>query len=160
MPTGAVPAVDIVVLDQAWRAKLRGCRALAAQAVGAALAGRRRRRGASIVVALANDRTVRRLNLAYRGRDKATNVLAFAERDAGSPDPASLGDIVLALGTVAREAKAQGKTLAEHAAHLVVHGTLHLLGFDHVEEAEARRMEAAERRALARIGVPDPYRPR
>ena len=160
MTQRAAPTVEIVVLDDAWRAKLRSCRALAARAVDAALAGRRLRRRATLVVALANDRTVRRLNRDHRGRDKATNVLAFAERDAHSPDPGSLGDIVLALGTVAREAKAQGKTLAQHAQHLVVHGTLHLLGFDHVDEAEARRMEAAERRALARIGVPDPYRPR
>jgi len=158
MTMRALPTVDVVVLDDAWRAKLRTCRALVARSAAAALAGRNVRRGAGVVVALANDRTVRLLNRAYRGRDKATNVLAFAERDARSPDPASLGDVVLALGTIAREAKAQGKTLAQHAAHLVVHGTLHLLGFDHVEEAEARRMEAAERRALARIGVPDPYR--
>lgn len=157
MKPGVAKTVDVVVLDGAWRVKLPRCRAFALRAAGAAIAGRRLRPGAHFAVVLADDRTVRRLNRDFRGRDKPTNVLAFAERDATMPDAKTLGDVVLALGTVAREAKAQGKTLAQHAAHLVVHGTLHLLGFDHVNKDDATRMEAAERKALARIGLPDPY---
>ncbi|MGH6976532.1 MAG: rRNA maturation RNase YbeY, partial [Stellaceae bacterium] len=71
-----------------------------------------------------------------------------------------LGDVVVAHGTIAREARAQGKTLADHLAHLIVHGVLHLLGFDHERAAEARRMEALEVTILARLGVADPYRVR
>jgi len=155
--SNAACAVEIVVLDDAWRRAMPQCRAKVRLAVEAALVGRRLRRGAHLSVVLTDDRMVRRLNRDFRGRDKPTNVLAFAERDAATPDPASLGDVVLARGTVAREARVQGKTLAQHTAHLVVHGTLHLLGFDHERAADAQKMEAAERRALARIGLPDPY---
>ena len=98
--------------------------------------------------------TVRQLNARFRGKDGATNVLSF-------PAPASaglhLGDIALAHGVCAREAVEQGKTLAAHLSHLVVHAVLHLLGYDHEAEAEAEVMEARERRLLAGLGVADPY---
>jgi probable rRNA maturation factor len=91
-----------------------------------------------------------------------TNVLAFALADPAGPTPAGapnlLGDVVLAFETVAREATAQQKPLADHLAHLVVHGVLHLQGFDHQSEAEAAVMEAREVEILTRLGLPDPYR--
>ena len=95
----------------------------------------------------------RRLNRAYRSRDHATNVLSFVY--AARP---LAGDIVICAPVVAREARAQGKALAAHHAHLIVHGLLHLRGYDHEKSArEARRMEDRERRILARLGIADPY---
>jgi probable rRNA maturation factor len=103
---------------------------------------------------------MRTLNARYRGRDYATNVLSFpAELPAGAP-VALLGDIVLCAPVVEREAREQGKPGRAHWAHLVVHGTLHLLGHDHEKPRDARRMESLEREILGSIGIPDPYEPR
>jgi probable rRNA maturation factor len=96
----------------------------------------------------------RRLNREFRGRDYATNVLTFVYGDR----PLS-GDIVVCAPVVAREARAQGRPVAAHHAHLLVHGLLHLAGFDHESDTEAVRMEARERRILASLGFPDPYAP-
>ena len=109
---------------------------------------------AEISLLLADDAMVRRLNRQYRGQDRPTNVLSFAALDADEaprPDdgPVLLGDVVLAFETAAAEAAAEGKTLTEHISHLLVHGTLHLLGYDHSDEAEAEAMEGLERRILA-----------
>jgi probable rRNA maturation factor len=100
----------------------------------------------------------RRLNLGYRGKDKPTNVLSFpgGGLPAGVPD-APLGDLAICAAVVTREARAQNKTLAAHWAHMVVHGTLHLLGYDHERDADALKMERRERTVLARLGFPDPY---
>ena len=97
----------------------------------------------------------RALNALWRGRDKATNVLSFP----AAPELAGrlIGDIVVCAPVVAREAREQGKALAAHWAHMIVHGTLHLLGFDHERARAAKRMEGRERALLARIGVGDPY---
>jgi probable rRNA maturation factor len=109
---------------------------------------------------------VRTLNRDWRGKDRPTNVLSFAALDDVSPDrppltsgePLLLGDIVLAFETVAAEAAAGGKPFADHLRHLLVHGLLHLLGYDHeTDEEEAQRMEALETRILAGFGIPDPY---
>ena len=100
----------------------------------------------------------RRLNRDYRGKDRPTNVLSFPSGPTGRlPAPAPLGDLAICAGVVAREARAQQKSLAAHWAHMVVHGTLHLLGYDHEAEADARRMERRERTVLARLGFPNPY---
>ena len=102
------------------------------------------------------DRRVRTLNKRDRKQDKPTNVLSYP-----SGEKLFLGDVVLARQTIWREARAQGKDSADHVAHLVVHGTLHLLGHDHeTSEADAERMEALERRILAKLGIADPYAPR
>ena len=101
---------------------------------------------------LADDRLQRALNHQFRGKDRPTNVLSF------DTAPAGFGDVVLALETVQAEAEAQGKSLADHVTHLVVHGVLHLMGHDHVGAAEARRMEHLERAILAELGIGDPYR--
>jgi probable rRNA maturation factor len=101
---------------------------------------------------LADDEALRELNARWRGKETATNVLSFP-----APEGFGLGDIALAFETVAAEAQAQGKSLAAHASHLIVHGFLHLLGYDHEDEGEAVEMEARERAILATLGVADPY---
>lgn len=103
----------------------------------------------------------RALNLEYRGKDKPTNVLSFpAGRIEGLPDdvPVQLGDIVVCASIVSEEAGEQGKPVADHWAHMLVHGTLHLMGYDHETDAEATDMEALEKRILMTSGLTDPYR--
>ncbi len=118
----------------------------------------------SVSVALLSDAEVRTLNKVFRGKDLPTNVLSFpspaAPMCAGGREgePLFLGDVALAYETVVSEASAQGKTVLQHAAHLVVHGVLHLSGYGHDGEADAERMETAEGAILARFGIPDPYR--
>lgn len=109
---------------------------------------------ANVTVLLADDAALAALNAQFRGKSGPTNVLSFPS----PPNPEGhLGDLALAYETCAREATEQGKPLAAHLAHLVAHGVLHLLGFDHEDDAEAEVMEAAEREALAQLGLPDPY---
>jgi probable rRNA maturation factor len=141
--------VNIVLLDGAWTRSLPGVERLVRKAVRAAIGDRKR----SITVALADDKRVRALNARDRKKNKPTNVLSYP-----SGEGIFLGDVVLARQTVWREAKSQGKTVADHVAHLIVHGTLHLMGYDHeTSDADAERMEARERRVLARLGIADPY---
>jgi probable rRNA maturation factor len=113
-------------------------------------------------IRLADDAEQRRLNRDWRGIDLPTNVLAFPawEPGAGVPEgaPWLLGDLALAYETVAREAQQQDKAFADHFRHLVVHGVLHLLGYDHATDVEAAQMEALETSILAELGVADPYR--
>jgi probable rRNA maturation factor len=137
---------QVIVADAGWRRMLRHPERLAARAARAA-----GDTGASIV--LASDTEAKRLNARHRGRNKPTNVLTFDPAGPGLP-----GEIVLALGTVRREAAAEGKRLGAHFAHLVVHGALHLQGHDHYHPGEARRMEMAETKILRRLGLPDPWR--
>jgi probable rRNA maturation factor len=115
-----------------------------------------------VSVRLTNDAEVRALNAAWRGKDKATNVLSFPMTDAGAlrnaEGEALLGDVVLAFETSRDEAADKHISLEAHAAHLVVHGTLHLLGYDHEQgDQKAEEMELLERRALASLGIADPY---
>ncbi|CAM5774050.1 rRNA maturation RNase YbeY [Bosea minatitlanensis] len=155
-------ALDIRAQSRRWRelGDLAALRALAGEALSAGLsvAPRRPLDGAELSLLLTDDRRIRIVNRDWRGFDKATNVLSFPaappERIAASP---LLGDIVVAYETLAREAEAEGKSVPDHFRHLVVHGLLHLLGEDHETEAEARRMEALEVEALARLGIADPY---
>jgi probable rRNA maturation factor len=124
-------------------------------------------RPVEISVRLTGDEEMRALNAEWRGKNKPTNVLSFPLADAAELLQAKfaesellLGDIVLARGVCAAEADDKGVSLEDHAAHLVVHGTLHLLGYDHHDEASAVEMEARETRALARLGIADPYEAR
>lgn len=115
-----------------------------------------------LAIILIDDAEQRRLNRDWRGIDRPTNVLAFPAWEPGCPTPADgpllLGDVTLALETVEREAGEQGKSPADHFSHLIVHGVLHLLGYDHRTDAEAEVMEALETSILASLGVADPYR--
>ena len=136
------------MLDAGWPKALPGVERLVRKAARAAA-----RRGKSLNVALADDKAVRVLNKRDRRKDTPTNVLSYP-----SGERAFLGDIVLARQTVWREARAQKKSPADHVAHLVVHGVLHLLGHDHESsDAAAERMEALERRILKRLDIADPY---
>lgn len=112
----------------------------------------------ALSVLLTDDASVRTLNRDWRGKDSPTNVLSFpAEMPAIPGEPDFLGDVALARETLEREAALDGKTLDDHLSHLVVHGVLHLLGYDHLETAEAEEMESTETRILAGLGVADPY---
>src|SRR5260221_5575612 len=143
------PSCTVVVLDAAWNRALPGVERLVRKAARAAIGLKNR----SLTVALADDRRVRPLNKRDRKKDKATSVLSYS-----SGEKIYLGDVVLARQTVWREARDQKKAPADHLAHLVVHGTLHLLGHDHeASQADAERMEALERRILAKLGIDDPY---
>ena len=107
-----------------------------------------------VVILLTDDETVRDLNGRFRGKDRPTNVLSFPAPENARPH---LGDIVLAHGVCAAEAREQGKPFADHLSHLVIHGILHLMGHDHEADDEAEAMEAQERMLLAALGIPDPY---
>ena len=118
------------------------------------------RRNAELSVLLCDDETIARLNGQWRGQQKPTNVLSFPAPPLQGTVPDEkipLGDIAIAYETLAREAEENGKTVSYHLSHLVVHGFLHLLGYDHHMDDEAERMERLERDILARIGVADPY---
>lgn len=131
------------------------------QWVLAALSGAGRRFDSEVAIQLVDAAEGQAMNQQYRGKDYATNVLSFpADLPEGLPedfDFPQLGDLVICAPVVAREAAEQGKALGDHYAHLTIHGVLHLLGFDHVEEAEAEEMEALERQILASLGIADPY---
>lgn len=109
-------------------------------------------------VTFADDAAIRGLNAQWRGKDKPTNVLSFpAFPEGGETIPPMLGDIVLARETIEREAGLEGKPFEHHLTHLVAHGLLHLLGYDHETDEDAEEMEEAERRILASLAIPDPY---
>jgi probable rRNA maturation factor len=151
--------IDILIEGGDWPAE-PSLRALVSQALAAALdelgaAGRT----SEVSVLFTDDARIRELNRDWRGKDGATNVLSFPAFDVAPGDalPPMLGDIVIANETVAREAALEGKPFDHHLTHLVVHGFLHLLGHDHVDEHEAEAMEALERRILSRLAIPDPY---
>lgn len=116
---------------------------------------------AELTIRIVSNEESQQLNLSYRGKDKPTNVLSFpfaAELPDGvEMDIPLLGDLVIAQQTVEQEASEQNKSIADHWAHLVVHGTLHLLGYDHIESTDAEAMEALERTILAASGISDPY---
>jgi len=151
--------VEFVENDRRWRAALPA-RTLARQAVAAALAecGVKLARGAEMCIHLVNDEEIRGVNKQWRDKDAPTNVLSFPAVDAAHvAESKLLGDVLIALETLEREAAEEGRSLTDHFRHLVVHGFLHLLGYDHIEDDEAEAMEALETRALQRLGVADPY---
>jgi probable rRNA maturation factor len=153
--------VELVEPSPRWREKLPRRRALCVSAVEAALAAAKPRltRRTEVSLVLGDDALVRRLNRQWRRIDRATDVLSFPVVDELTPPRATalMGDVVLAFETVAREAQEQGKSLADHLRHLVVHGVLHLMGYDHEMPEEAERMETIEIEVLARLGIADPY---
>jgi probable rRNA maturation factor len=146
--------VDIEIEDEAWTKAEPEAEALVWRAAQAVLDAHEDIEGQGIVILLADDDSVQVLNRDFRQKDYATNVLSFPS----PPNPeGQIGDIVLAFGVCAREAAEQGKPLAHHLQHLVAHGVLHLLGYDHQDDAEAQAMEAFEREILAGLDIPDPY---
>ncbi|MFU0506810.1 rRNA maturation RNase YbeY [Pseudaminobacter sp. NGMCC 1.201702] len=152
--------IDLTIEAGDWPAD-EELSALAHEAVMAALAEVRAKvaGGSELSIVFSDDARVQKLNAEWRGKDKPTNVLSFPAFpiEPGAVLPPLLGDIVLAAETVAREAALEEKPLRHHITHLVVHGLLHLLGYDHETDDEAEEMEALERRTLARLAIPDPY---
>ena len=157
--------IEVTVALPAWAGAVRDVEAWCERAAVAALTGPGGPAAAvEVSVLLTDDEAIRALNRQWRAKDAATNVLSFPTVEpaallglAASRDPYPIGDIVVAFETTTREAAAEGKPLRHHLAHLVVHGTLHLLGLDHEDDAAALTMEGLERRHLAGLGVPDPY---
>ena len=159
--------IDILIEDERWTSF--DLETLATRAFDAALA----ETGidhAELSLLACDDARIATLNADFRGKPVPTNVLSWPEEDLASdegaapraptPDPGgalSLGDIAIAYDTCAAEAAAQGKPLADHVSHLLVHGLLHLLGYDHIRDGDATRMEALEVKILGKLGVPDPY---
>lgn len=155
--------IDVQVADEAWLKVLPEAEDWCRQCALAALDGADLPDLVELSLVLTDDAAVQVLNRDWRGKDKPTNVLSFAaldDEDAPLPEgaPLLLGDVVLAYQTCAFEAADQGKSLKAHLAHLVVHGVLHLLGYDHEDsEEEAEEMETEETAILAGLGIDDPY---
>lgn len=144
------PAVTLIVDDRRWR-KRAGALASVRRAAKLALAPPAPR-GAHLAILLTDDATLEALNAKFRRKKRPTNVLSFP-----SPGGRYLGDVALAYGVVAREAREQKKRFAAHAAHLAAHGVLHLIGYDHGRSAQAARMERLEAEILSKMGISDPY---
>lgn len=140
--------IEIEIEDEAWSRALPDPAGLVRRAAEAAAGDT----GGEIVVLLTGDAALQILNAQFLDKDRPTNVLAFPDASADR-----LGDLALAFGVCQREAAEQGKSLADHASHLVIHGVLHLLGYDHLADDDAARMEALERRLLAAMNIQDPY---
>lgn len=158
-PAGGSPVdIDISIEAGAWPDEAVLTR-LVDRAVTAAFAETGIEGTSELSIVFSDDAQIRTLNAGWRGKDKPTNVLSFPAfpLSKDGPLPPMLGDIVLAAETVAREAALEDKPVANHITHLVIHGLLHLLGYDHETDAEAEEMEAIERAALARLAIPDPY---
>lgn len=146
-------------------ARLKGAAELALASLPEALLPAAR--GAELTVLLTTDRSVQTLNHDYRGKNKPTNVLSFPQFERrelvklgkGGADGLYVGDIAIAYAFTAKEAKAEGKLLLDHVTHLMIHGILHLFGYDHLTPGQAARMEKLERVLMASLGLPDPYAP-
>src|ERR1700761_4950338 len=148
------PAIEIVVEDSKWNKIGRNLPGRIESVVARTLAHQKAKGGLTLL--LSDDAHLKELNALFRGKKKPTNVLSFpAEENAAH----YLGDVAIALGVVTREAKAAGKSPVDHTLHLAVHGTLHLLGHDHMKPREAARMERLETQILAEFGIVDPYAP-
>lgn len=144
--------IEVEIEADAWTVDLPQAETLARTAAERALEAAAV--DGEVVVLLTDDATVQDLNARFRDRDRPTNVLSFPAPISARPH---LGDVALAFGVCAHEARTQGKSLADHLTHLVVHGVLHLAGRDHEAEDDAVAMEAEERAILGRLGVADPY---
>ncbi len=151
--------LDIMIEAGNW-ARLESVEALASKAAEAAVAvADEADEDFEASVMLTDDAHIQELNRTWRAKDKPTNVLSFpAPEPPGATGPRHLGDIALAYETLVRESEDESKELAHHFAHLIVHGVLHLLGYDHEANDEAEAMEALEIEALARLGIANPYR--
>lgn len=166
-PGAQRPTIDLIVQEKAWLQRLPGledlvrkvARETLAKTMTGGLPDNSSKPALEVSFCFAGDDFVQNLNAEFRGRDKPTNVLSFpAGFDVKGKIPAlHLGDVILALGVVEKEAAGQGKTLEDHTAHLVIHGLLHLLGFNHETAREAAEMEALEIDLLKTFGIANPY---
>jgi len=147
-------AITVLIDDPGWR-KPRGLSARLRQAAEAALRASGFKGKSGLTVLLASDARLKELNRDFRGKNKPTNVLSFPAADNGD---GYRGDVALAYGVTLKEAEAAGKRFADHASHLVVHGVLHLAGYDHEKDRDAQVMEQLEVKILKRLGITDPYR--
>ena len=143
--------IDLTISDEKWRA-LDELSGLIDRALGAAEAVAETPGEVSIL--LTDNDAMQALNAQFRDKDKPTDVLSFPAHEMDAP---FLGDIAVGYEISAKDAAESGKTLSDHLSHLIIHGYLHLVGYDHVDEKEAEEMEDLERRALASIGIADPY---
>ena len=157
----AGPKIVLSIAHDAWVKALPDAEQIAHAAAKLALDGIEQAERMEIGIVLTNDAEIRNLNRTWRGQDKATNVLSFpGDTETELPDaPILLGDVVIALETAAREVDQDhmAASLADHLAHLIVHGVLHLLGYDHEIDSEAEEMELLETELLAKLGIPNPY---
>lgn len=144
--------IDIIIEDKKWQEAIPSVSNLCRKACNAAL-DKRIKSDKEIAILLADDKKLQELNHDFRGKNKPTNVLSFP-----SEDENMLGDIAISIDTLKREAKEQGKSLKDHFSHLVVHATLHLLGFDHENDKDAKKMEALEISILKGLGIENPYK--
>ncbi len=164
------PLVDTVIEDARWQDF--DLARIAEQAAAATLAALSMGQGYTLCVMGCDDARIATLNTEFRDKEVPTNVLSWPSEERGSDysgeapltpqagtpdDPTSLGDIALAYETCVREATDQGKQMVDHVTHLIVHGVLHLLGYDHIDDDDANLMEATEARILATLGLADPY---
>ncbi len=155
---------DIIIEDDRWNTALNDFESLASTLSCAVLKKCGRNNDTEISLLFTNDDAIQILNREYRGKDKPTNVLSFPQHE-GDADPTLLipgepehiGDIILAFETIQREALEQNKSLRDHLCHMIVHGTLHLLGYDHEDDGEAEEMEALEIEILSGQGIKNPY---
>ncbi len=147
--------IEVEVEEAVWTQDVPNAEAVSLRAAGMTLSHVHHDAGQDgVSILLTDDDALQDLNSRFLGKNKPTNVLSFP----APPNPEGhLGDIALAYGVCAREALEQGKTLSNHLSHLTVHGVLHLLGYDHMDDGEAEAMEAMERTVLEFLGVPDPY---
>ena len=146
--------IEVEIDDPAWTAALPNAAVLAERAAEAALGPSGAGATGDVAVLLTGDTAIAALNADFRGKAGPTNVLSFPAAPSARPH---LGDVALAFGVCAREAVEQGKSLGAHLMHLVAHGVLHLVGYDHETDAEAETMEALERQLMRGLGAPDPY---
>lgn len=163
--------IDTSVSDPAWEDECEDCESVVARAINAVFAhapvaidmlGKNIMPEVSVV--LANDGLVHALNRDYRDKDKPTNILSFAMLDTDNgwqfprhEGPCALGDLILAYETVKRESEAENKSFHDHFTHLVIHGTLHLLGYDHIQDSDAEVMESIEIQILSKFNIVNPY---
>lgn len=147
-------ALSFIYKNKSWLSDIADLEKLSKQVVVRTFkaVGVKQVKGMEISILLTGDREVQELNKNYRGKDKPTNVLSFE-----TGDEFLLGDIVMSLATLKKEAKAQHISVRNHYAHLLCHGVLHLLGFDHIDEEEAREMEFFEIKILESLGIANPY---
>jgi probable rRNA maturation factor len=159
MGDNPLPALDILIEDDGWNAAVPDAEARARTAAAATLTAASIGDAAAISLLLADDETIAALNRDHRGKDGPTNVLSFpaGEMPAIPGQPRPLGDIAMALGVVEREAEAAGITTPAHFTHLIVHASLHLIGYDHETDEDAHRMESLEITVLGGLGVANPY---